>query len=597
MKSNPALRFSACLIAGTILIQVPAKAAGPSAASTPSRNPYGVWAYMGSMPMLSESSPVRGKLIKASWADLEPEPGVWRWNDPEGQPGRKPLRASPAEEGFSKGLDNELAEAAKANLQIIVVLFAGSYAPDWIYAQGVPKVKTTGLRGVQSDTYPYHLDDTYQKLLQNMIARVREHLEKQPLEIRQHIMAVQAGFGSTGDYGPWHGTPIDPKLEINDAEFMAFFQKMSLYYQQQYATTQPPIRLLLNPGNNDPLLARALIPWVREHCPGGMIKAGNTGHLYQINGEKDQMQLLRRELFTRKAGDYLRARSEFGEDSRGGNWLEAPAWNMYSLLQAALHTGLDINCFERGNTFLSDPGYQPAFSFFNRYAGQKDPATAPGAWCGLRDGLDSSDTKRFPEAEYGESLLTNKDRFLKITAAFASRGAIQGDPEGGLISGIKSKNLKALNDVGWEIYTGNYELFLEQLEPASTSVGFWRVGPKDQPYGRYARGFQHSSGRDSLYFRLDGRFLPTGGGRQVSVRVVYFDQGVGTWALRYQGEGGNLRTAIEVKKTDTKRWQEITVPIEDGSFDGTGPHGCDLQLQNTDTEDDIFQLIEILRRS
>ncbi|MEJ7672666.1 MAG: hypothetical protein WKF59_08120 [Chitinophagaceae bacterium] len=42
------------------------------------------------------------------------------------------------------------------------------------------------------------------------------------------------------------------------------------------------------------------------------------------------------------------------------------------------------------------------FRFFNQYAGQRDPATATGAFCILRDVLDIADTDRFPESEFGK---------------------------------------------------------------------------------------------------------------------------------------------------------------------------------------------------
>ncbi|MDB6114414.1 MAG: type sorting protein, partial [Lacunisphaera sp.] len=389
---------------------------------------------------------------------------------------------------------------------------------------------------------------------------------------------------------------VDDKFDISSADWLAYYKKMALFYQAQYAATSPRIRLLFNP-TNDPDESFALIKWLHDNCPHALIKAGNTGHMYQINGERAQVQVLRSQLFAQAGDDFLRARSEFGEESDTGGWLEAPAWNMYSLLQAALYTGLDINCFERGDAVLSDRQFFPAFKFFNQYAGLKDPATIPGAWCALRDGLDAADTTRFPAEKFGEAKLGNRDRFLKIAETFAANGAKQGDPEGGMRNGIRNRSLNALNDVGWDIYRGNYEMFLEQIDANATSTGHWRVGPKDQPYGRYARGFEHAAGKDTLFFRLDPRFLTAGADKRAAVHIVYFDEGTGRWALRYQDATGALKQAVEVQKKNTRRWQEITVPLDDAGFGGKGPRGCDLQLQNTDAEDDLFQLVEVLRRS
>ncbi|MCX7014354.1 MAG: beta-galactosidase [Candidatus Sumerlaeota bacterium] len=558
-----------------------------SAAASAEANPYGVWSYMGAMPDLSKAPHVRGKLVNAAWADVEPSPGAWDW----------------------AAFDEEMNQTAAAGLNIIVVIFSGAHSPSWIYEKGVPVVKTRGVRGRQSDTYPYYLTDEYKQLFRNLIVQARRHLDTLPAATRQRILAVQAGFSSTGDFGPYHGQLIDAKYEIPMDQWIAYYKEMAAFYQAQYQDARPRIHLLFNPSNESGK-SGGLIDWLAENCPNSMIKCGNTGHFYQINGERDQVAILRSRLYARAGEDFLRARSEFGEDSGSGGWREAPEWNMYSLLQAALYVGLDINCIEGGDAILGDRRYFPAFEFFNRYAGQKDPATCPGAWCALRDGLDSADTARFPEQEFGEARLDNVDRCLAIAKAFAANGARQGDQQGGTTTGVRNRSLRALNDVGWEIYAGNYEMFLEQIDPKATSVGHWRVGPHEQPYGRYARGFDHASGKDAMCFRLDKNFFsaasssagfpagksdPSTANRQVDVRVVYFDAGKGRWALQYAAAGGSMKKAIEVEKTGTDQWKEINVPIAGASFEGKGPKGCDLLLQNTDDEDDIFHMVEVRR--
>ena len=35
----------------------------------------------------------------------------------------------------------------------------------------------------------------------------------------------------------------------------------------------------------------------------------------------------------------------------------------------------------------------------------------------------------------------------------------------------------------------------------------WRVGPKDQPYGRFARGFNEAKGKAALCFDIDDAFF------------------------------------------------------------------------------------------
>src|SRR5262249_9422991 len=152
---------------------------------------------------------------------------------------------------------------------------------------------------------------------------------------------------------------------------------------------------------------------------------------------------------------------------------------------------------------LDDPRFHPAFDFYTRYAGYKDPRDATGVWVALRDGLDAADTTRFPEgAGFGAALRDNTARYAAIAAAFAPFGARQDDP-----AAAGKTSWDALNDVGWQIHSGNYQMGLTQWDPAGTSVGLWRQGPIEQMYGRFARRFDHASGRDAMYFDIDDQFF------------------------------------------------------------------------------------------
>jgi hypothetical protein len=155
-----------------------------------------------------------------------------------------------------------------------------------------------------------------------------------------------------------------------------------------------------------------------------------------------------------------------------------------------------------------------------------------------------------------------------------------------------------MNDVGWNIESGNYRRYLEQYDPDGTSRGYWRVGPKDQPYGRFARGFDAASGRNAMYFHLADRFFggkSLNGGYPVKVRVVYFDSGHGTWALRYDAVNNPEKTALDVKNTDTGRWKEATVTLSDAFLGNRCKNKTDLMLVNTSKENTLFHMIELTR--
>ena len=104
-----------------------------------------------------------------------------------------------------------------------------------------------------------------------------------------------------------------------------------------------------------------------------------------------------------------------------------------------------------------------------------------------------------------------------------------------------------------------------------------------------------------MYFRLNSSLwgnLPLETPRVLTLSVAYWDEGLGTWSLSYDGTGGPddgtcVQHCFQVTKTDTKRWKEATWELTDGWFEGRGPRQADIWLTNTDEEDDTFGLIEI----
>jgi hypothetical protein len=81
----------------------------------------------------------------------------------------------------------------------------------------------------------------------------------------------------------------------------------------------------------------------------------------------------------------------------------------------------------------------------------------------------------------------------------------------------------------------------------------------------------------------------------VTIRVVYLDEGTGQWALKYDAQGEIQKTAYIVTKTNSGRWKEQTVTIDDGYFGDRGPNKADLALVSLDGEDDTFHMIEVTR--
>lgn len=83
----------------------------------------------------------------------------------------------------------------------------------------------------------------------------------------------------------------------------------------------------------------------------------------------------------------------------------------------------------------------------------------------------------------------------------------------------------------------------------------------------------------------------------IEVKIIYLDEGTGQFSFRYNSTTEQDKFAQIFTKTDSKKWMEKIVTIEDGEFLNKGVNNSDFSLVNEDTEDDIFHLIEIKKSS
>ena len=131
-------------------------------------------------------------------------------------------------------------------------------------------------------------------------------------------------------------------------------------------------------------------------------------------------------------------------------------------------------------------------------------STSPAAFISFRDSLNTENVERWPEAKYGKvsdlpwsnstkppDCKANTKRMQLIANDFKSFGAkLENAKEASDPRSIMQKKGMYLNDVCWNCWEGNYFRYIQQIDPIKTSVGWWRVGPKHQGYGRFARGLQ-----------------------------------------------------------------------------------------------------------
>jgi hypothetical protein len=336
--------------------------------------------------------------------------------------------------------------------------------------------------------------------------------------------------------------------------------------------------------------------WLRQNYPIELRKQQFTIAIgYQANGEIKQDNELRPTFYGLNGRQPEFVRGEFSKFGQGGIFQENLVWNYYWTAISTVDRGLDL--WEVDYNTVKTGKYDEGFAFASRYSYYKQPQTSPYAFIALRDVLDSADTIRFPEGNYGKAVQSNAERVNKIEAEFNKYGAIVGDMHAA--TSLSGSNYlyeaKAMNDVGFELIARNYSRFITQIDPNETSLGLWRVGPTNQPYGRYARGFENSNGRNRMCFDLDDNFLSTKAKEPITLKIIYLDKGSGNFSVRYDSSSNPDKIAVTISKANSGRWVSKSIVIADGAFANKGPRNSDFSLVNEDNEDDVFHMIEIMK--
>lgn len=530
---------------------------------------------------------LRGLSFNASWSELEKQPGVFDWSR----------------------LDQAVEKALQNKVYLYLSVGAGPEAPEWIYQNGVPKVFTDDERHLGKwPCYPYYLAPAYRKFFTRLITEFGQHIRTYPEEKQRRIAFIQIKTGCTGDEAAYKGEPKDSHYALakTSAAWRDFrLETFALFVKLFQESPGPRIDLLFNSVGGDAFGDEGFAAewqWVTTHLKGGFgIKNGALSRGHHLSGERTLVEQWNPYLIDPK-GLTLFRRSEMDQTwTKPWYQLNVPL-NFYWGAVNALNSGQSVwDITKRAIEEAKSGGFEYSFYFFNKYAGQIHPETATAAFCALHKGLDAADTKAYPEEHYGKATPKNLERMLKICAPFAKYGASADDPEALTIGQVgQRRDQKGFNDVGWQIWPDNYTRFLHQIDADATSVPRWRVGgpitPSSSIYSRFARGFEHASGKDALYFQLHENFFPDRTPKTVTIRVVWYDAQAGsTWKLAYDAGDRDMKTALAVTGTGDRRWHDQIVTLHDAVMRRGGPKGSDLALVNTDDQDDLFSLIEVNR--
>ncbi len=532
----------------------------------------GIWQDYGT-PLSAKTYPeFHGRLINVNWSDIEDSSNFWNWSI----------------------FDSDVTQHIVDSMPVIILVYTGPAAPDWIYSNGVPKVNATDSSGNVIAYSPYYLDSNYNYYFKRMISVVSQHIQNYPSSTRNLIISIQGCFGSTGDAIAYKGI-VPSKYQITLNQFDSLFKVYSLYYYSQYQNLTPPIRLLSNPSTTDSTETY----WLLNNCPGGWLKCGTFAKGSQINMESDKQSWLYNILNQPQSGQYVMARSEIvGAQLFAGWWLEDHYKEMFGIMCYCIYWGLDWP--NETSDMITNHHYDSSFSFFNKYAGQKIPGLATNAMCALKDALDASDSIRFPSSIYGIVSQTNTSRYINIYNAYSSYGAKLEDTAAAISYDLGSLAANGTNDVGWHLLPGNYERYLHQINANATSAGYWNVDDADSTdmYGRYARGFDVANKKNALYFDVDDNFLrnaPLKGAYPVTIEITYFDSGYGSWALFYDAVGNSHKASGRVVCTNTNTWKKYQVILPDANFGNTSLKNSDFYIQNTGRQNVIFSVVELSR--
>jgi subtilisin-like proprotein convertase family protein len=484
--------------------------------------------------------------------------------------------------------------------------------PSWMFSAGVPSLQESGI-GAATYTYGYYLDPEFKVYFEEMVRALASKLRTQITPIQQAKIAfVRVDTGCTGDEEPYeNGALVPAQYQISASAWQEYRRWVFELYRQAFQEGPGPIIPLLF-VTVEPPDQQAQWDWILEKVKGGFgIKHGGQLRGYHLTESESNVTVFKPlavdsdfKFFSRNEMDQTWQYPYFS--------LNRPL-SMYWAALEQLNVGMSV--WDWGGTSLegaSANGLTFAGEFFNKWAAELDPATAGGGFCVFHDGLDSSDTSRFPEATaYGGNAYKNNTlRYQKICELHAGQGAAMDHLDAATWGQVAQRNPPdqppggqlGFNDAGWKIHRGNYDRFITQLLPDTTSKGLWRVrGPlttTSDPYDRFARRSDHSSGQDTMYFNINDNLLPSLGQR-VQLNVTYLDRGTGQFRLNYDAVGSAQKTAFTVTKTNTDTWKTQSIEVVDWCFGNRGTNGSDLQLVNvaadTANPDTIFHGIEVIK--
>ena len=493
----------------------------------------------------------------------------------------------------------------------------GPDAPLWMYDNDtdstnnpypqVQKITTSGGNDKSGwPFYPQYLTTAYKTYYYRLIQKFAEFLRSQPEEKFKYIAFVQVKTGCTGDECAFKGNVDVPANDISFAKWEQF--RVEAFDQfKKYFNDVPNHRIPLTFNNVDPDKEPLANKWLMSQVDrsiGFGLKGGAFNRGIHLNDEQS---------FAKTWAPYLvnpKGLELFSASEMDGTWelkcfQTCPDISFYWCALGGINTGLSCNDLNGTSLtyVLAHPSCVETFRMFTRYAQQVYPSTSTVGFCVFHEGLNAANTVKFPVKDYGNQPAdrSNIQRYLAIvnSSKYKNRGALVEDSTIYITQGqvAERANLKAYNDVGWDINEGNIERFFTQINPDSTSIGLFRVRGKittsSMKYDRFARSFEHSTGKDTMYFKFDSELFLDSKPKNLNFKIIWLDKNAGSsWSFRYKSPQGTM-DAQKVTGVGDNQWKTVSFSIADAILDKSGRYGSDCMLVNTDNTDDIFNSIEV----
>ena len=552
---------------------------------------YGIWDRGGGVDDYSDPKAdfVKGIETSLSWKDIQTNgPTSWDFS------------------AFQQILDVGVANKKMVRFSINV----GPDSPSWLYTNGVPLVEVTIKKDKldKFDKYPYYLNTKYKTYFYELIKKFSLFLRNQPQEKFSFIAFVQVKTGATGDEAPYKGTAVNNIYDISSKDWEEFrleaFGKFKEYFND---VTDRKIVLTFN--NVDPVDEPLAYNYVMNNLDlslGFGIKGGAYNRGHHLSDEQIYKNQWNPFLINQKVsplnpkGIKLFSASEMDQSWTKGYFALNFEIGFYWSALGGINTGLSCSNISVGamKYAFANPGIIEIFKMYNRYAQQVYPATVTTAFSVFHEGLNSANTVKFPESIYGEAKNSNLSRYTKICNAYKSRGARMDDLDSAAKGQVYQRDYQnGYNDAGWNIAEGNIERFMTQIDADATSIGLFRVRgditSTSSKYDRFARSFENSTGKNTMYFKFDPEVFTNSTPKSLKFKIIWLDKTAGsTWTFTYKSTSGSKK-AVQFIGLGNNTWKEENFTVTDSVIDQTGEKGSDFTLVNTDSNDDIFNGIEV----